>query len=132
MLVFVYGTLMEGQLNHRHLEGARPEAEARTAANFTLYDTGPWPAMVRGGTTAVTGELYEICERQIDTLDAFEGHPALFCRESIELVDGRQAEAWIYVGKLSPAWIVMGSGDWRKRQNSDSVAVDVLPGLGFL
>jgi gamma-glutamylaminecyclotransferase len=132
MLVFAYGTLMDGQLNHRQLEGARLEAAARSVADFTLFDAGPWPAMVRGGSTAVSGELYAMSELQIDTLDAFEGHPALFCRESIELVDGRRAETWIYVAKSSPAWIVIGSGDWRKRQSGDSVAVENLPGIGSL
>ena len=36
--VMVYGTLMRGERNHRHMTGARFVREARTAARFTLVD----------------------------------------------------------------------------------------------
>ena len=60
--VFVYGTLLAGEPNHRVLAGARLVANARTEPAFELRDLGPFPGLVSGGAHAVAGEVYEVDE----------------------------------------------------------------------
>ena len=60
--VFVYGTLLAGEPNHRVLTGARLVAKARTEPAFELRDLGPFPGLVSGGAHAVAGEVYEVDE----------------------------------------------------------------------
>jgi len=102
--VFVYGTLMRGQPNHRVLvdAGARFVAAAETAEPRTLVDLGPYPALLprhaARDATRVTGELYEIDEEALAVLDEFEGCPDLYTRERIGLTtETGPTEAWTYV-----------------------------------
>lgn len=100
-LVFVYGTLMQEQPNHRVLVqvGAKRIGEAHTAGARTLVDLGPYPALLRReGGCPVAGELYEVDADALAVLDAFEGCPDLYARERIRLVrEGEELEAWTYV-----------------------------------
>ena len=110
--IFVYGTLMRGMSEHIRLGGAEFLGTARTEAAFTLYNTGQWPAGVRRGRCAITGELYKIPSTRLAELDVFEGHPRLFHRQTIKLASGGTAIAWIYVAKISANWAVIDSGHW--------------------
>ena len=71
--VFVYGTLLAGEPNHRLLTGARLVAEARTKPAFELRDLGAFPGLVRGGQHAVAGEVYEVDVATLAALDRLEG-----------------------------------------------------------
>jgi gamma-glutamylcyclotransferase (GGCT)/AIG2-like uncharacterized protein YtfP len=94
-LLFVYGTLMRGEMNHERLAGARFLGEARSAPGFTLLDLGPWPALRDEGGSSVPGELYEVDDALLDVLDVLEGHPDWYLRQEIPLADG--GSAWAYV-----------------------------------
>ena len=48
MKIFVYGTLLSGEGNHRQLRGARPLAVRRTEPRYTLVSLGPYPALLDG------------------------------------------------------------------------------------
>ena len=52
-LVFVYGTLMRGMANHRHLAGA-PCLGTAELAGFALYDLGPFPMAIASGDRSHT------------------------------------------------------------------------------
>src|SRR5688572_19432950 len=93
--VFAYGTLQRGEYNHRVIRGAKYLGEARTAPRFTLYDLGPFPALVAGGSTAVLGEVYEVDTEMLRDLDRLEGTPRLYQRIAVELDDGAVAEAYV-------------------------------------
>ncbi|WP_437591905.1 gamma-glutamylcyclotransferase family protein [Sorangium sp. So ce1000] len=114
--LFVYGTLMRGERSHALLGRARCLGLARTAPSFELADLGAYPALVRGGSVAVLGELYEPDPETLASLDVYEGCPDLFRRESIDLHGGASCEAY-----LMPAGQALGrpriaSGDWRTRR----------------
>lgn len=115
MIVFVYGTLLRGEGNHRLLDRARRIGDARTTATFTLLDLGAWPAMVAGGSTSVRGELYEVDAATLRALDDFEGDPDEYRRTRIELDDGRVADAYLLAAPASADARVIASGDWRVR-----------------
>lgn len=113
-LVFIYGTLRQGERNHAQLDGARPLGRARTPPCFTLIDLGEFPALVAGGADSVTGEVWEVETTHLERLDAFEEHPAFYVREVLRLDDGREVFAYI----LPPgrgAGPRIPSGDWKKR-----------------
>lgn len=117
MRVFVYGSLMRGFHNHRLLRGSRFVSWGYTAPEFTMVDLGSYPGVVRGGTTALRGEVYEVSTDTLAKLDVLEGHPKHYKRET-ELIetDGGHAIAYIYIlqhgadRELPP---VVEHGDWR-------------------
>ncbi|WP_437579216.1 gamma-glutamylcyclotransferase family protein [Sorangium sp. So ce887] len=116
MPLFVYGTLMRGERSHGLLGRACYLGVARTARSFELADLGAYPALVRGGSNAVLGELYEPDRETLASLDVYEGCPDLFRREPILLDGGAPCEAY-----LMPAGQALGcpridSGDWRARR----------------
>jgi gamma-glutamylcyclotransferase (GGCT)/AIG2-like uncharacterized protein YtfP len=113
--LFVYGTLMAGQINAAELTGATFLGAARTAAAYTLYDLGPYPGLCAGGATSVSGELYQLSPGQLDGLDEFEEHPTVYCRTSIALADGREALAYLLVARPPAGAAPITEGDWRRR-----------------
>lgn len=114
-VLFVYGSLLSGEVNHGILAGARFLGEATTEPAFELADLGAYPALVRGGTTAVAGELYAVTTPLLALLDHFEGHPHLYRREAVELADGRAAEAYFMDPLRAAGYPRIGSGRWRER-----------------
>lgn len=73
--VFVYGTLLAGEPNHRLLSGARLVTEACTKPAFELRDLGAFPGLMRGDAHAVAGEVHEVDEPRLTALDRLEGRP---------------------------------------------------------
>ena len=118
--IFVYGTLLAGEPNHRLLAGARLVGAAFTRPVFALAILGFFPALVDGGTSSVTGEVYEVDAATLARLDVLEGHPRFYRRRRISLGDGTHADTYV----LSPEQVagrpVIGSGNWRARQGVES------------
>lgn len=111
--VFVYGTLRAGERNHHILADQRYLGEYRTPARYTLYDTGPFPAAVAGGRTALTGEVYAVDRRCFRLLDRLEDYPTHYTRRRIATPLGG---AWIYlwIKPVDARWRRL-DGDWRRR-----------------
>ncbi|MDI1339042.1 gamma-glutamylcyclotransferase family protein [Polaromonas sp.] len=70
--VFVYGTLRRGDV--RDITRLRPAPQFVGLASVAgmLYDLGPYPGVVLGGSARVTGEVYAISaelERQLDVIE---------------------------------------------------------------
>jgi gamma-glutamylaminecyclotransferase len=114
--VFVYGTLRAGEINHSLLGSSPLVRRARSEPRFELVSLGPCPALVRGGATAVAGEVYEVDRRTLAALDALEGHPEHYRRELIRLEGGEEVTAYL----LSPDQVAgmarIASGDWTARR----------------
>jgi gamma-glutamylcyclotransferase (GGCT)/AIG2-like uncharacterized protein YtfP len=109
--VFVYGTLLEGECNHGLLADAAFLGGHRTQPCYTLYGLGAYPGVVRGGVTAVSGEVYRVDGGGLRLLDRLEGYPRVYTRDLIPTPWGR---AWIYLyrGRIQGRGVIT-SGDWR-------------------
>jgi gamma-glutamylaminecyclotransferase len=119
-LVFVYGTLLVGQPNHRYLKGAQLLREARTLPQFLLYDLGPFPGLVRGGEYAIVGEVHQVDEPTLAMLDRLEGHPRFYRRTSIVLADGTQVETYLLTPEQVAGRPIIASGSWRARHSEET------------
>jgi gamma-glutamylcyclotransferase (GGCT)/AIG2-like uncharacterized protein YtfP len=119
MLLFVYGTLRRGQPAQGLLRGARYVGAARTAPRFELVDFGEYPALVRGGATSVSGEIYEVDAGALEKLDLYEDCPRHFMREVVELGGEHAArgpcEAYVMPAASASSLPRIASGDWTTR-----------------
>jgi gamma-glutamylcyclotransferase (GGCT)/AIG2-like uncharacterized protein YtfP len=109
--VFVYGTLLAGEVNHHLLAGAELLGPHRSEPCFTMFGLGAYPGVARGGHTAVSGEVYRIDGKGLERLDRLEDYPRLYDRILIPSPYGR---AWIYLyrGRIAGRAVIR-SGDWR-------------------
>jgi gamma-glutamylcyclotransferase (GGCT)/AIG2-like uncharacterized protein YtfP len=112
--VFVYGTLLSGEPNHRRLRGARLVAAARTEPRYTLVSLGPYPALIEGGATSVTGEVYDVDDELLGALDRFEGVPTLYRRVVVHLLGGSVAQGYVLAGESGRKCRLIPGGDWRE------------------
>jgi gamma-glutamylaminecyclotransferase len=125
MLIFVYGSLLEGYCNHDHfLAGSLKVADATTVENgFRMIDLGHYPGVLPG-YGRITGEIYDVNPQTLKRLDRLEGHPNFYRRTGAEFLttDGRRIEAELYMlqrpyGAEYPA---VESGDWRSYRHVNS------------
>lgn len=114
--VFVYGTLLAGEGNHRLLATAKLIGEARTEPAFELRDLGAFPGLVRGGAYAVVGEVYAVDTETLARLDVLEGHPRFYRRTCIALADGTHVETYLLTPEQVEGRPVIVSGNWRSRR----------------
>jgi gamma-glutamylcyclotransferase (GGCT)/AIG2-like uncharacterized protein YtfP len=113
--IFVYGTLLSGEPNHRLLTEARYVGEAATETGFALYDLGAYPGMVQTESGQVEGELYEVDAATLDRLDALEGHPHLYRRSPVTLASAERAEAYLLTAEQVAGRPQLRTGRWRDR-----------------
>lgn len=113
--LFVYGTLREGEARHALLAGASLIGAVSTAPAFHLVDVGPYAALVRGGATTVSGELYLVDLQTRRAIDIERQVPLLFTREAIELADGTQADTYLLTTDQVRGRRRLAHGDWKKR-----------------
>ena len=109
--VFVYGTLLRGEANHHLLAGAAFLGRHRTAACFALLRVGACPGAVRGGGSAIRGEVFRVDSAGLRRLDRLEEYPRLYDRELIPTPYGR-AWCYLYRGSRRDRLVIRG-GDWR-------------------
>ena len=100
MRFFCYGTLKSTEGAHRILAQFNPKllGVVKTSNEYHLYDQGAFPGMIRNPEIAgngVTGELHEVSEDCLPSMDRYEGVPSLFTREEITLEDGSKATAYL-------------------------------------
>ena len=113
--LFVYGTLRSNERANKLLG---PDAvylrDAKTKAEFSLYQIDWYPGLTEGGATAVVGEIWEVHPDEWPQLDAYEGVPDDYNRRTITLEDGTLAQTYIYTGATASAKLI-ASGDWLTR-----------------
>ena len=92
-IVFVYGTLKEGCSNHYLLEHSSFINNAGLNG-VMMVNLGHYPALLLKGNTLAQGEVYEVDEKTLRSLDRLEGHPIYYERKKVELTTGQWA--WVY------------------------------------
>lgn len=111
--VFVYGSLLSGEPNHRALARAVLVGTATTAPSFELYDLGAFPGLVSGGHQAIEGEVYLVDATGVARLDRLEGHPTFYRRTEITLADGTSAETYLLRRAQVVGRPAVATGSWR-------------------
>lgn len=114
-LLFVYGTLRQGEIQHELLGSARLLRMASTPPLFHLVEVAPYAALVRGGSSSVTGELYEVDLATRRIIDVERQVPLLFTRETIALADGTSADTYLLTSEQVRGRRRLAHGDWKKR-----------------
>lgn len=121
IIVFVYGTLRLGGENHHFLDSAKL-LSVKSWTYGKLYDTGfGYPAMIEDRSKKVIGELYEINEELLASLDQLEdymgpGKDNLYERiiKTIFTEDGEvEAYVYIFLKDKVDSKLEISSGDWK-------------------
>jgi gamma-glutamylcyclotransferase (GGCT)/AIG2-like uncharacterized protein YtfP len=105
--LFVYGSLKSGYENAHLLARAIALGPVRTAPGYRLVryrDGYPGLVLVPSSAESVAGELYAVDAAQLAELDVFEDCPTLYQRVSIELDDGRAAQAYMVPEGGESSW----------------------------
>ncbi len=110
--LFVYGSLKQGRRHHGQLAGAARLGEATTAPGYRLVLQGEYPALCRGGSEVVTGELYAVDAEHLLRLDVFEGCPDLYQRAEIPLSDATTAVAYVIDASRGHGLTPVPGGNW--------------------
>ena len=111
--MFVYGTLMRGQINHELLAGAEFVGEGVTCRAFGFYagpdrgaDAHELPQIPyayeqpASGEAAVQvqGEVWAVDAATLAALDQLEGHPDWYQRKSVRvLISEKDIETFMYI-----------------------------------
>lgn len=110
-LVFVYGTLRQGEVHHHLLESSELVGNFVTEPKFALRDLGEYPGLVEGAS-AIVGEVYRVDDDTLAKLDILEDVPIEYRRETMETPFG-SAFYYVYQGQ-NDAGDIHG-GDWMQR-----------------
>ena len=89
-LVFVYGSLRKGMGNHSVLNprGSMLVDEYTTPPEYHLADLGYYPAVLKGGGTAIKGELYAVSQEVWEAVEYLEGYPSFYDRVELTTPHG--------------------------------------------
>lgn len=96
--VFVYGTLKQGECNHRVMERLNHKflsiAQIRGDKFRTSYG---FPCLVEG-LGLVDGEVYAVDDEAVRDLDTFEGVPHLYERRQVRTLSGLEVNVYFGTG----------------------------------
>lgn len=115
-LVFVYGSLLRGLPNHAVLAkngSARFVRHDISEPVYTMVSLGSFPAVHRGGSTSILGEVWEVDAECLAALDRLEGHPNFYHRAAIDLGGSDDVVSYFLTGRARVEQQRVTSGDWR-------------------
>jgi len=97
--VFVYGSLKKGYSNSNLLNDQEYLGEFKTLDKYSMVSLGTFPGVfLNGGSSQIQGELYEVSQACMDSLDQLEGYPNFYDRVLVQ-IENSQGDiyvAWIY------------------------------------
>jgi len=126
MYLFVYGTLLSDQPNHRLIRPFIDPEQTMSAVlpGAVLHDAGAYPMAVRG-IGRVVGEVVwlrpEYADEALARLDEYEGvDEGVYTREHAMVITpccGPIVDAWVYWGnpRVAARYPRIPSGDWRQQ-----------------
>jgi len=109
--VFVYGSLKRGFGNHSLLEHAKYLGNTETVncayKMHPLFGSFPAVTACTNDGYSIIGELYEVDEQTLQSLDMLEGNGSMYTRYLTQVYDGPQVvEAWMYMMPVTSQLIV--------------------------
>lgn len=119
IFLFVYGTLMKGEINSDLLKDAEFIKSSKTKEKYTLINLGAYPAVVKVPQVKISGELYSVTQEILKHTDKLEGYPHYYDRELIELDGGEKAIMYFLPAEninMKNASVIE-CGNWKKRPN---------------
>lgn len=119
--LFVYGTLMSGQVAHDMVAAAVERSAPAELPQADLHHLGAYP-MATVGDGAVSGEVLwlhpQATAEFFQRLDEYEGaeYLRILCPVRLQAT-GELVTAWVYLGDADYAgrFPLIRSGDWRER-----------------
>ncbi|WP_052487737.1 gamma-glutamylcyclotransferase family protein [Gordoniibacillus kamchatkensis] len=119
--VFVYGTLLPGECNHRIVAPHLAAAPSPGAVRGRLYDAGEYPGLVPDDSaTPVEGAWLYVRRAGLAAMDELEdyygpGGDNDYERIRIRDADGAR-EGWTYVWLDGRGYPLIAGGSWRKHR----------------
>jgi gamma-glutamylcyclotransferase (GGCT)/AIG2-like uncharacterized protein YtfP len=114
-LVFVYGSLRRGGAGAMSLRFPDSKFIAEAKVGGSLYDLGAYPGLLLSESDSlVTGEVYEVDDKLLNELDAFEASSD-YRRKQVEISLGTQRRmCWVYEPDPESYSLrtLIPSGDW--------------------
>ncbi len=121
MYLFVYGTLISGESNHKTLGNSKLLGIAYTKGK--LFDIGNYPALVPEGNNDIKGEVYKINEEILKQCDLLEGYSpnnpkSLYLRKTISInLNNKIINSYIYYSNFDLSkYCEIKSGDYVKNR----------------
>ena len=110
--VFVYGSLRKGFGLSPVLNSSDYVETVKTKPKYTMYSLGAFPCIVKGGDTAIVGEIYNISPETERRLDMIEGVPQLYQKGKVD-IDGYSNVMAYFMKKSSVKGLnKIETGDW--------------------
>jgi gamma-glutamylaminecyclotransferase len=117
---FAHGDLRKGGRSQSVMADSILAGSAETDEAFALFTMDKKVVITRRPATKVKGDVYEVSNEKLTTLDRFEGHPRITKREEVlvRLNDGKTVEAWVYFN-VQPLHnsVLIESGDFMKKDS---------------
>ena len=111
--VFVYGTLKRHYGNHYRISDGGSLFRGQATIKGLMFHIGGFPAVnLEEPWIEITGEVFDVSDKVLKSLDYLEGYPNHYDRQVIETPFGK---AWIYVytrKRIHEGMYVIPNGLW--------------------
>lgn len=114
--LFVYGTLRDQHPNSARfgLSGSCTVYNNVTLTGFDLFNLGWFPG-IKPGDGTVLGDVFFVPENLWPRLDAYEGVPSLYTRQTVSIEPLGDVQVYVYNGN-PPVGSQIADGDWLSDQ----------------
>lgn len=96
--VFVYGTLMRGQINHSYYLSKSKFLGIAELPNYAMYAVSSFPGIVTEPSGKVKGEVYSVTVEILRKLDCLEGEGSLYLRKIVDIeLNNETIQGFVYI-----------------------------------